>query len=177
MSYSPFVPQPNDKFSQSQVDFLNNFTALDNTFDIDHYKFSNVTDKGKHKKITLPEVQGADPGAALLTSNIYSKDIGGVAELFFQNASRILQLTGSQQLTSNGYITLPGGFIIKWGTGSGNNAGVTNTFPVAFPNNCWSVQFMTVGTKASEGLGTITKNNFIAFTDGSVPINYIAIGN
>lgn len=42
---------------------------------------------------------------------------------------------------SNGYITLPGGFLIQWGAAgpTGANGGVGVNFPVPFPNACLSV--------------------------------------
>jgi len=121
-----------------------------------------------------------DPTALADAIIMYSKQDGSAnPQLFSIDPSSIItQLTGlSYVATQNGYVTLAGGIIIKWGTGTGINAGVTNTFPVAFPNNCWSVQMVTMGTKAGSGVGTITKTNFVAFTDGSVTVRYIAIGN
>lgn len=44
--------------------------------------------------------------------------------------------------TTNGYVKLPGGTIIQWGTSTGfNNAyvGATVTFPLAFPTACFNV--------------------------------------
>ena len=47
---------------------------------------------------------------------------------------------GSQSLTANGYVTLPGGGIIQWGNGITDGGGNgTITFPITFPNAAFSI--------------------------------------
>lgn len=53
MVYNPNIPQANDFQDVSQGDILANFMQLDTSFDVDHYKFSDLTtDNGKHKQVT-----------------------------------------------------------------------------------------------------------------------------
>lgn len=55
MPYNPNIPQPTDILSDSQGDLLGNFQALDTSFGIDHYKFSDLTaNNGFHNKVTTP---------------------------------------------------------------------------------------------------------------------------
>lgn len=47
-----------------------------------------------------------------------------------------------QSLSSNGYQKLAGGLILQWGSVSVPGGGGTSTisFPIAFPNACFSIQ-------------------------------------
>jgi hypothetical protein len=53
------------------------------------------------------------------------------------NSTQLAEFT--QSLAANGYVKLPNGFIIQWGTSTGSRAGYTVTFPLAFPTACRSV--------------------------------------
>jgi hypothetical protein len=58
-------------------------------------------------------------------------------------------VAAGQSISANGYLTLAGGLIVQWGHyDSGSNSGWNGathavTFPIAFPNGCFSVQAMT----------------------------------
>lgn len=55
MTFNPNIPAPNDLLSVSQGQILANFTSSDNSFGVDHYKFSNLTSSnGFHNKVTTP---------------------------------------------------------------------------------------------------------------------------
>ncbi len=59
MGYSPNIPQPTQLLSNSQGDLLTNFQALDTSFGVDHYKFSNTTsNNGFHNQVTTPPWNG-----------------------------------------------------------------------------------------------------------------------
>jgi len=177
MSFNANIPAATDKPSQSQAQILANFGALNTVFAVDHLAF-NAVDGGEHEKVTLNAPLGADPGAGGTKSSIYSKTSGATQELFFENSALVSQLTGLTTVAAaNGYITLQGGIIIKWGTGTGSTAGVANIFPVAFPTNCWNVQIITRATKKVVGVTINSRTTFTAFTDGATNIYYIAIGN
>lgn len=65
MVYKPGIPQPLDMQDDSQVDMKNNFTQLDDTFDVDHVKFSDTTaDNGRHKTVTFVQQSSAPTTAA-----------------------------------------------------------------------------------------------------------------
>lgn len=62
MTFLPNIPQPNTDLSDSQGDLLNNNLALDTSFGIDHYKFSNATaNNGFHNKVTTPPYVASPP--------------------------------------------------------------------------------------------------------------------
>jgi len=57
VTFNPSIPQSGDKLSASQQDLLSNNVALDNSFGIDHYKFSDGTaNNGKHETVTTPSI-------------------------------------------------------------------------------------------------------------------------
>ncbi len=168
---SPSVDQPNMKI---------NTNAIDTLLQVDHISF-NTTNSGKHAQVTLPNPLVADPTLTGTAGEIYTKAISAAAQLFFANKNGPIQLTGLTTVaTANGYITLPGGIIIKWGTATGSSAGSANTFPVAFPANCFSIVFTPQGaTPRSEGITNVTRTGFTCYLSTSTPssVYYIAVGN
>ena len=108
-------------------------------------------------------------------------------------------LKGSNQsLSANGYQKLHGGLIIQWGEAVNNNSlgsGLnTLVFPIAFPNQCFSIAKMSITTGASgyddsdssfvDGAISATGATWIAYdyasvistTPGVIGFTYIAIG-
>jgi hypothetical protein len=70
MGYSPNIPQPTDLLSNSQGDLLTKFKALDTSFGVDHYMFSNATSSnGFHNQVTTPGWVGTPPGPPVTTIN------------------------------------------------------------------------------------------------------------
>lgn len=56
----------------------------------------------------------------------------------------------ARSLVTNGYQKLPGGFILQWGTNTGNNPAATLSFPLAFPTACLGI----VGCLSGGGSGS-----------------------
>lgn len=85
-------------------------------------------------------------------------------------------------LGGNGYIKLPNGFILQWGTGEVAEGGTSFFFPIAFPSVCLSVVATPVyPTNPSNSYISIvnlpTLSNFGCTTNTGTPsILYIAIG-
>ena len=94
-------------------------------------------------------------------------------------------------VTQNGYTYLPNGILIQWGIDTSDSDGDhTITFPIPFPNNCFSV---SVNHKLSGGWNLSTlygypitafsydKNGFVInrndTASATINLNYIAIGN
>lgn len=50
----------------------------------------------------------------------------------------------TSSITGNGYRKNADGTIDQWGFANPNGGGITITFPIAFPNNCFSVQAISV---------------------------------
>ena len=143
--YNDSIPQPAELISVSQGEILTNFTQLNAQFGGktpttggDHDGFNNGSGNGSgmHNQVTFH----ANQAAPSLTRNgiggvsgLYVNTVGGLSQLFFQNASQNLQLTGVLSATKNpGYITLPGGFIIQWNELGISGSTATFTYPFAY---------------------------------------------
>ena len=189
MSYNPNIPQGGDDPSQSQVQLLNNFGALDTIFAKNHVAFSDTTNPGKHTKIIFNNVE-PDTVPISPQSNLYTKTVGVPAkqQLFFANDTIITQLTGLVGLAASpGYVTLPGGIIIAWGHNSTNAnvnlpAVIPFTFitPGGFPHACWVVT--TAADSTTGGLAVTAQGanqlNFNAYAQfHNTAFSWIAIGN
>lgn len=88
---------------------------------------------------------------------------------------------GAVSKTANGYVTMPNGLIIQWGThltAMANYNVATITFPIAFPTACFTVQLtaraVTAKSSGASGLengiklnGTPTTTNFSVYVNWS----------
>lgn len=184
MTYNPGIPQPNDLLSTSQPQIQTNFSQANTIFDANHFTFDSATaaNRGKHRKVVVVE-QATSPGTALDEMAIYTKDVGGITQLFLQRANIApagadIQLTpavlGDPQLVgTNGTTFLPGGFIMKFGLTSANGTtaitwaglGLTN-----FPNNC----FLVIG-QPSTNAGPNAANDYV-YTFGVSTTGFSATG-
>lgn len=95
--------------------------------------------------------------------------------------------TPTRSFNPNGYVTLPGGLILQWGVANGPAPGPTLVnFPLAFPNNVWSLAFApNAGTgsfQVTAQYGGLTLTGFELYIlatggSGSRNIAWIAVGN
>lgn len=66
--------------------------------DLDHIMDDDDTDDGRHRFVALVE-QAADPGNLALKGFVYTKDVGGLTEVFYMDAAgTVLQLTNNGKL-------------------------------------------------------------------------------
>ena len=111
------------------------------------------------------------------------KNIDGSGSGLDADLVRGLPADFTANLSGNGYQKLPNGLIIQWGVGkSQHDNGYTNTFPITFPNACFSVTANHVGTSGNTNVtcNSATTSNFISYTEygttTNITIYYIAIG-
>jgi hypothetical protein len=93
----------------------------------------------------------------------------------------------AQSISTNGYITLPGGLIIQWGTTSsiGFDTDTTINFPLSFPTACFSVVIVgycpTQGGDSPCELRSKSTSSFVAHQGAGTQVNtgtsWIALGN
>lgn len=80
----------------------------------DHYFYADETghsDVGYHKQVTLP-VLAADPSAVASAGRLYTKDVSGKAELFWEDEDEnIIQMTSAGAVYVN---SVPTGLISMW---------------------------------------------------------------
>lgn len=88
-------------------------------------------------------------------------------------------------LTQNGWVKFSNGLILQWGVGNGTEGSNPpwHNFPISFPDICYQV----VTNRKDNGWGAVDGNSAgacnwnktqvrIYSNDGTVPVNYIAIG-
>lgn len=192
MPYSPNIPQAGDKLRNSQLDILNNFTAIGSGFALNHVDL-NLANAGQHTHLTMP-VQSAQPAVAASTLEVYdflSPDTGfnelyvsknaadvqsGKTLLNVPMTASVLQGAGAS-FGNAGWTYLPSGVLIQWGvatsTGPGHTTATVNltknfagsgTYRVTFNS------FFNFGTSYPLVLNTGQTNNTLTFTlVGSVP--------
>jgi len=179
MAYDNNIPQPGDIISTSQAQILANFSTLDTSFAINHIAFSESTNAGKHKFCTLID-QTAAPTTAANEIALYSKAVSGVSTLYFspESAGTEIIMSGTPPtVAASGSTFLPGGVILKWGTGT---AGTAVTFGTAFPNNCYSVVVTTQAAETAISWIYVTARATTGFNTKDLNtwgFQYIAIGN
>ncbi len=88
--------------------------------------------------------------------------------------------------TGSGSVTLPGGFVVKWGYYSGmpNNSPQSISFPVAFPTTCLAVVVSGAGSRVTSGnpqptaANVVSASAFEAIAGGSsCDLSWIAVGH
>lgn len=92
-------------------------------------------------------------------------------------------LASSKSLASEGFMALPGGFMMKWGLTGGVSGGTTYSFPVAFPTACFAVVATANSSARIAGVTAFTASGFTYTmnTDSggasAAQAYYIAFGN
>jgi hypothetical protein len=173
MAYNAAIPQSTDVLSQSQIDLLGNFQAINTFVNVNHVPF-NSPDQGKHSLVEFP-VQGVAPvilGGEIGLYNFLSP-VTGVNELYIISQSgitssvtaSILSTTPAPANDSFGWSYLPSGILIMWGN-SNANGNTAIVFPVAADipvfNQVFSIQITTFVNSA------LDSNTFVrlsAFTN------------
>lgn len=113
----------------------------------------------------------------------------GAWEVISGSSSSVLGSASSfaASLAANGYQKLPSGLIIQWGSfnGAGSGATTTVTFPIAFPNNRFTVS--AIGAAANNVMGSVWRDSApspnpltqFAFATNTLSniVFWIAVGN
>jgi hypothetical protein len=176
-TFTSNVPIGTQTLGQTVNAINNNFGNYNGLTAVNHGA-PNSSNQGKHLFVEMP-VQATPPTTLSGEGGLFTQTVGSpsASQLFYQkdgNATNF-QMTGPMSAGSSGYTTLFGGLILQWATGT-NGGG--NTFPIAFPNNCFSVvtasQSSTVVGNAN--VSSVTKTGFIAAGQGA-SFYYMAIGN
>lgn len=91
------------------------------------------------------------------------------------NLTATSMLLGNSSISPNGYITLPGGLKLQWGSASISTTVSTVTFPIAFDAVIYSLN-ITPQSSASPWIVSANTTAFRADTDNSTTVYYMAIG-
>lgn len=189
-TWTPGSPVLGDTISQSFSNIRDNWTVLANAWNGDHQSLTgDGTASTQHLQVTLPANAGAI-GATPGIGKVYTKDVGGgVIELVYEDeAGTEIQLTkGTPVGNTTGETALPGGLLLKWGTGSitEQNTNTTVNFASAFGTSCYNVTLTGLqSSQISTGpqLVSISASGFVTKASGSISVGnpvtvyYQAIG-
>lgn len=130
---------------------------------------------------TASELNKLD-GCTATTTELNKLD--GVNGTIWHNGNDDLSTSNAND--SSGYVMLPNGLYIQWGsynTGSGSHGDYTVTFPVAFPSYCFTV-VTSIGSEYDDAANASymasysrSKTGFQTYSSYLIPkTNYIAIG-
>lgn len=140
--YNPDIPQAIDQPSQSQGEILQNFTSINEIWDVNHYTFASVNG-GKHKFVQMPQ-QAIKPVILANEMALYTKDVGGTPEMFIErgNGAQVeIPFTQFSESAcaggtySRGYAYLPSGLLMKWGVTDAATPGTPDFPPNTIPFN------------------------------------------
>jgi len=166
MTYLPGIPQSGDIPSQSQSQILNNFTALNTVFAVDHLAF-NAVNGGKHQQTSLVNSAVA-PVTVAGEGAIYTRNPGGTREqLYYGRESAGIEIPITPFI--GGYGRVGGGALI------GDSFNITNvanpaagTYTITLTNNMTSVNYgvlvSIVGDVGINWTGTFAVGSFQIFT-------------
>lgn len=194
MTFDPTEPADDTKIRDLGVVIRPNWEAIEEATSSFKPWATNFTDRTAAG--IIPEDPASIPDAYI---TYCKQDTEGNAELFgISDANNILQLTkGAVTNAAIGETCIPGGVLIKWGTGTatgqktyGFSAGANNFGLTDFPNNCWVVLAQPINanipTVANDYLYvySYSKTGFsvngvrrITLASTPVPFTWIAIGN
>lgn len=166
------VPAAGNDPSIDQQPMQTNFANISSYLSVDHTTPGTNPGDGQHNQVTF-HINQAAPSIANAVSGLFSNS----SQLFFQNASGVLQITNSALAPSSGAGMFPGGLQIRVGSGTASVAGVTNTISPAFPTACLSVVASGSGFGFVISVPSFTTSSFNAFSSlSSTTIRYIAVG-
>jgi len=197
-----FVPQPNSgqTLGQTRDQMRSNTNLLRDAIAVNHVDL-NQSDVGKHKFVVMP-VQVAAPTTLANEAATYSKSVGGKSQVFFirdatagtecaltagdtSQAQFAVNSIGYQTNCDGGWTFLPGALYFQYGTRNApGNGTATVTFPIPFPNACFSV--VLTGMRNSSNVDQIylvskTATNFTYRTTtggtGFSSFDWHAVGN
>ena len=158
MAYTPNIPQPTDRFRDSQPLILGNFIDINAAQNRNHVDFNMGTESGKHKFLQMPQ-QGAAPTTAPGPEmGLYVKNstLTSAPEMFIRRDNDGIEIGMTEYLgAGTGWSRLPSGLLIKWGFVAPSLPNpATITFPVGATipvfNNLYSVQVSPANNAVSD---------------------------
>ena len=180
-TYTLNIPNPPNNPSVDVPNMQINTNSTSSLLNVDHVGF-NTNGSGIHKQVTL--LNEAAPGLGDGNGVLYAGLINGQSWPIWQNALGSTSIISRNVVAlANGYTSLPGGILLQWGSiASAGTSGII-TFPIAFPNNAFTVttSYNRASTTSAHTVYTtsLSTANFTYAGDSSTITNlyWIAIGN
>jgi len=167
MTYLPGIPQSGDIPTQSQSQILNNFTALNTVFAVDHLAF-NAVNGGRHQQTSLVNSAIA-PVTVAGEGAIYTRNPGAAREqLYYRRESAGIEIPITPLI--GGYGRVAAAILI--GDSFNINPVIGNpaagTYTITFTNNMTSTNYgvlvTIVGDVGINWTGTFALGSFQIFT-------------
>jgi hypothetical protein len=151
-SYNLNIPAAADSPSADQPLMEVNTNSINSIIGIDHFAFQSAgAQDGYHKQVSL--VNESAPGVPVNANGVlYANLINSNSWPLWQNAlGSVALMSQVSSAAANGYVSLPAGVLLQWGSSAVNSSGTltTITFPIAFPTNCFSVVIGSVQSTAT----------------------------
>lgn len=91
----------------------------------------------------------------------------------------VLTAGATESQSANGYVKLPSGIYIQWGTNTASTGGgSTHSFPFTFPSNAWVITGSPNNDTTGVEMKIVSLSQFKLTSAGGTPsIHWIAIGN
>jgi hypothetical protein len=186
MTYIANIPQATDKLSTSQIQIRNNFTALNNIYERNHFAYTvTTTDSGKHKYVEMvnsnPIASPPAPGLAALSGTIYTKQVSSASQLFYTpdatgNEYQLTQTNAANFASAGagpiGWTWMGQGVVMAYGfLAHASQSTLSVTFPITFSSNPFSIQASGIivagadpNERASIGIVSVSTTGFTART-------------
>lgn len=138
--------------------------AIRERLEVDHEDLDDASHAGKHIQVSLRE-QAGDPTPATNEGILYTKDVGGITELFFKDsASNIKQITSAGALS--GVVAKAGGTMTGQLIMSGSQ--------ILLDNNQYYLGKTTGGS--SRAIGGITPSNEVQIGNSLTALIFASLG-
>ena len=185
MAYNRNIPASTDLLSNSQPLIQGNFQTIDSGttgtgigLSRNHVTMTDATNGGLHHRVDYFAAV-ASPAISGFVSSAYPKTVTNI-ELFYKNAVADMQVTNSLLSASSGEGMLPGGLLIKSGSGSILNTFSTQAvlFTTAF-NTLISIVCTPISSNTIIQANSGSTTGFTAArsgTSGTTSFYWIAIG-
>lgn len=196
-TYSPNVPQANQKISATQNAILSNFQSIPDFLSVNHYGFTDSSNYGKHSYTSLV-VQSTDQTTDVSEMAVYAKSTPSgpnAAEIFARYPSNgaVIQLTGGLGggiSATSGWAYMSSSVFMIWGTATGIVSSASNTinfpsgggFP-SFSSTPYQVYYSAAETytniQASTYISSTSSTNFVLTVPNAnyaTSIYWMAIG-
>lgn len=156
LNYTTGIPNAPNNPSSDQPIMQTNANSINTWVQQDHIGF-NTDNGGYHLSAHCKDFEG-DPTTLEGFGTYYAKTVGSDIQGFYKSGLGVVtQLTGATAPSpeANGYVYLPGGILLQWGSSNSTASSTTRSFPIPFPNNVFSMN-ATLSVNASTGsAGTI----------------------
>lgn len=195
-TYTTNIPLSTNTPAQDQPNMQTNTNSINSIVGTDHLTFGTATGSltdGMHTVIHLADNGGSTPskvnGSGILWNNTVTFNGNTDEALFFRGntggSANITQITApfGFSASSNGFVFIPGGILMQWGTGSFGGHNFANiTFSVSpFPSNVYSIVLTGTSANNTYFIGAFDKNGFTANVIGGNNSNgsffWIAVGS